>query len=361
MRKVGDLVQGHIRQLKPYVPGFQPSGDGWIKLNTNELPYSPPEDVLEAIRRESVLLARYPNPTSQALREALAGHHGLDPGQVIAGNGSDDLLNLLTRAFGGTGRHTVQTYPSYSLYPVLTAIAGGEITSIQFEADFSLPLDKLLRTHADLLFLTNPNAPTGIRFKTELIRDLASRFDGILVIDEAYAEFAEETSLPLLREFERLVITRTFSKAYGLAGLRVGYAMASAEIIGILDRIRDSYNVNRISQAGAIAALHAGKHYADIISEIKATRERTRDALLDLGWHVYPSEANFLFGQPVDCRGKKGAGVAAGLFEFLVQAKILVRYFPKHPLTESYLRISIGSPSEMERFIEEVKKWHNNA
>ena len=133
--------------------------------------------------------------------------------------------------------------------------------------------------------------------------------------------------------------------------------MASAEIISILDRVRDSYNVNRLSQAGAIAAIQADDYYASVISEVKATREQTRDALLKLDWAVYPSEANFLFARPVDSRGNTGAAVAADLFEYLMQAKILVRYFSKHPLTEAHLRISIGSPSEMKRFIEEVTQW----
>ena len=135
MREIDDLVQPHLRELKPYVPGFKPPGDGWVKLNTNELPYPPPESVREAIDRESLLLARYPSPTSQKLRQELAKFYDLQVDQVIVGNGSDDLLNLLVRAFGGAGKRTLETFPSYSLYPVLTAISGGEISSIQFDAD----------------------------------------------------------------------------------------------------------------------------------------------------------------------------------------------------------------------------------
>lgn len=360
-RSILELVQDHIRGLEPYTPGFQPSGSGWIKLNTNELPYAPPESVLRGISEEIPFLARYPNPTSSGLRNVLAEFHNLHAEQVIVGNGSDDLLNLLARAFGGRDRKTLETYPSYSLYPILTAIAGGEMHSIQFNTNFELPVEELLQSKSDLLFLTNPNAPTGVRFRNEQLRRLAENFDGILVIDEAYAEFASESALPLLREFDRLIITRTFSKAYGLAGLRVGYAMGSAEIIRILDSIRDSYNVNRLSQAGAIAAVREKDHYLSIIEEIKTTRELTRNRLLEFGWKVYPSETNFLFARPVNSQGESGANVASGLFDYLVEKKILVRYFAKHPLTEAFLRISIGTSSEMERLIEEIQSWQRNA
>jgi histidinol-phosphate aminotransferase len=361
MKGITELVHPHIRDLDPYVPGLQPSGNGWIKLNTNELPYAPPPSVGEAILAEVRALARYPNPRSDALREALEGIHGLESGQVIIGNGSDDILNLLARAFGGDARTTVDTFPSYSLYPVVTAIAGGGIKSIEFGEDFTLPVEALLESEADLLFLTCPNAPTGIRFPMADLRRLAQSHKGILVIDEAYSEFAEATALPLLREFDRVVITRTFSKAFGLAGLRVGYAMGSSGVIDILDRIRDSYNVNRLSQAGALAALKESAVYEGYIREVKATRERVFAALEELGWNLFPSETNFIFAEPVIPDGARGPEVAAGLFNWLKERKILVRYFPKHPLTASRLRISIGSPVEMDRFIEEITTWHKGA
>ncbi len=356
-----ELVNPHILELEPYTPGKQPEGPGWIKLNTNELPYDPPEAVIDAIRLESTRLARYPNPTSGKLREALAAFHGMEPSQVIVGNGSDDILNLLARAFSGSNRSTFDTFPSYSLYPVLTAIAGGKIQSIAFDEDFSLPVSELINSGADLLFLTCPNAPTGVRFPLEQLKALAGDFSGVLVIDEAYAEFAEGNAIPLLEEYEQVVITRTFSKAYGLAGLRVGYALSTPEIVEILDRIRDSYNVNRLSQAGAMAALKSQDIYSKYIQEIKQTRQWVLSELEELGWKVYPSEANFLFAAPVKGESGAGAELAASLFRFLLQSRILVRYFPKHPLTASYLRISIGSPCEMERFIEEVRKWTRTA
>jgi histidinol-phosphate aminotransferase len=361
MKSIPELVHSHLRDLEAYAPGLQPREPGWIKLNTNELPFPPPASVREAIMAEAANLARYPNPASAALRQAIAGTNGLSYEQVIVGNGSDDLLNLLARAFGGGNRTTVESFPSYSLYPVVTAIAGGQIRSVPFAADFDLPVDALVETAADLLFLTCPNAPTGIRFPLERLEELARRTPGILVIDEAYVEFSETTALPLLEVSDRVVLTRTFSKAYGLAGLRVGYAMGSPEVIGILDSIRDSYNVNRLSQAGALAALQARETYAGFIGEVKATRERVRQILTGMNWKVFPSEANFLFGAPPVPDGLAGPERAASLYEWLLARKILVRHFPKHPLTAPYLRISIGSNLEMERFIEEVEEWQKGA
>ncbi len=361
MKPVRQLVHEHLLQLHPYTPGTQPGGEGWIKLNTNELPFPPPREVGEAIAAEFPRLARYPNPRSQPLREALAGFYGLAPEQVIVGNGSDDLLNLLVRAFGGAGRRTVDTFPSYSLYPVITAIAAGQIQSIPFGTDFSLPVPELIHSGADLLLLTCPNAPTGVRFPNEALRKLAAGCRGLLVIDEAYAEFAEENALSLLAEFGNVVVTRTFSKAYGLAGLRVGYALASPEVIDFLDRIRDSYNVNRLSQAGALAALGAREVYSGYIATIRETREKIIAVLRELGWPVYPSETNFIFAAPMGPDGHPGPEVASGLFKWLESRRILVRYFPNHPLTAEYLRITIGSPSEMERFIEEIRTWHKGA
>ncbi|MEX0325435.1 MAG: histidinol-phosphate transaminase [Puniceicoccaceae bacterium] len=360
-KRIEQLVHENIRQMQPYVPGLQPQGSGWIKLNTNELPYPPPPAVGAAISAEMERLARYPNPTSALLREELARIHGVEVGNVIIGNGSDDLLNLLARAFGGEDRITSETFPSYSLYPVVTAIAGGAIESIPFGGDFSLPLEDLLARPSDLLFLTCPNAPTGVRFPMEDLRLLAEGVEGLLVIDEAYVEFAQASALPLLQEFENVVLTRTFSKAYGLAGLRVGYAMAASPVIDVLDRIRDSYNVNRLSQAGALAALASQPVYDDYVRQIQEIRQKVHDFLVTSKWDIYPSEANFLFAEPVSAAGERGPEIASTLFEWLKERKILVRYFPKHPLTASRLRISIGSSSEMERFMEEITKWQKGA
>jgi len=357
MRPIHERAHEHILNLAPYQPGEQPTEAGWVKLNTNELPYAPPVAVQEAIASECRRLARYPHPQSLPLREALAREHGLSPEEVIIGNGSDDVLALLVRAFGGRQKATVQTEPSYSLYPVITALAGGQIVSVPFEASFSLPVEAILKIQPDLCLLTCPNAPTGVRFPLEELASLAAGVPGLLVIDEAYAEFAEGTALPLLKRFSNLVITRTFSKAYGLAGLRVGYALADRGIIGVLDRVRDSYNVNRLSQAGALAALACRDHYRAVVTEIKQRRAEVHKELSGLGWILYPSESNFLFGAPVKAGGAASPVQAAGLFAHLKDEKILVRYFPGNPLTASHLRITIGTADEMQTFLDSVKRW----
>lgn len=360
MNTVLQLAHEHIRALEAYVPGAQPSGGGWIKLNTNESPFSPPESVLRALSEEAGHLARYPNPRSEPLRAALADDLGLGSDQVLVGNGSDDVLNLLARAFGGRGKSTWQSFPSYSLYPVITAVAGGGIQSVPFDRDFRLPVKKLIEAGPDLLFLTCPNAPTGVRFPLSGLGELASSIKGLLVIDEAYVEFAEGSALPLLSDHENVVLTRTFSKAYGLAGLRVGYLLGSPEVVAILDRIRDSYNVNRLSQAGALAALGEKELYRERIATIKKRRGWLAEELKGLGWTVYPSEANFLFAAPAR-GGTSGPGVALALFQHLERRRILVRYFPKHPLTASHLRITIGTQLEMDQFLKEIKTWTQDA
>jgi histidinol-phosphate aminotransferase len=346
-------VVPHLRKVQPYVPGIQPEGSGWIKLNTNELPYPPSPKVAPAIEEELGRLALYPNPTSQPLRQAIAKRYNLNGDQVIIGNGSDDLLNLLMRSFGGEQQAVLQTVPSYSLYPVLAAISDGKVESVEFDASMQLPLDKLSGCKANILFLTSPNAPTGVAFPLEQLRTLAKGFDGILVIDEAYADFAVENALPLLGECSNVIITRTFSKSYGLAGLRVGFAMADAAIIRILDSIRDSYNVNRISQAGALAAFEDASYYEEIIQRIIKTRQRASEILQQRGWKCYPSQTNFIFAAP-----PRGLMAAEG-FEHLKHNRILVRHFPSHPLTADYLRISIGTDEQMNSLLEVLQSWEN--
>lgn len=355
------LAQPHIPALHPYVPGSQPSGGGWIKLNTNELPYPPSPRVAEAIAAEFGRMQLYPNPVSAPLRKAIARHHGLAEDRVIVGNGSDDLLNLLMRVFVGEGEGMAQSFPSYSLYPVLTAIQHGKVVSVDFDSSMTLPVDRLAALDAPILFLTSPNAPTGVAFSRESIVALLERFRGVVVIDEAYVDFAEESSIDLLARFPRLVITRTFSKSYGLAGLRVGYAVASAEIVGLLDRVRDSYNVNRLSQAGALAAFEDQAYLREVVAKVKATRTRLLAALAERGWDAYPSQTNFVFTRPNRAGQEPSTELARDLFQFLEANHILVRYFGSCALTANGLRISIGTDSEIESLLQRIDQWRTNA
>lgn len=357
MMEISSYAKPHLASLHPYVPGEQPQGGDWIKLNTNELPYTPPASVRKAIAGEAALLHRYPEPLSRRLREALAERFSLESANVIIGNGSDDLLNLLVRAFGGRERRTAETFPSYSLYPILTAIDAGEMISFSLGPGFELPEEAIREKGADLLFLTSPNAPSGIRYGNDALRRIARAIEGIVVIDEAYVEFANGSARALLETEANVVLTRTFSKAYGLAGLRVGYALASSAIIATLDRIRDSYNVNRLSQAGALAALGEADWYAEKVADIRDRRDRVREILLGFGWKVFPSESNFLLMAPERESLPAGAGAAASLDAWLRERRVLVRRFSGNPLTAPYLRVTVGTQEEMDTFLKEAEEW----
>jgi len=354
---VDDRCLSHIKDLKPYVPGIQPDGEGWIKLNTNENPYPPSPGVAADIYAETNHLARYPEPRSQSLRAALAQRHELADEQVMVGNGSDDILNLLIRIFCDKHHLAGITLPGYSLYPALAGIQGGLIAEVHFDRDMRLPIDKIAATEAGIFFITSPNAPTGVGFSREQIARLLERFKGILVVDEAYAEFARENAVGLLTDFPNLVITRSFSKSHSLAGLRVGYALASPEVIELLDRVRDSYNVSRLGQVGALAALSDPGYYQATLSWVIKTRDHCVAKWHKWNWFTYPTQANFIFTEPVNAAGDRGPAVAASLFEYLKKHKILVRYFGDSPLTESFLRISVGRDSQMNTFYETVESW----
>jgi histidinol-phosphate aminotransferase len=355
------LAQPHVRSLYPYTPGFQPEGDGWIKLNTNENPYPASPRVAQAVESEIERLRLYPNPRSEPLRVAAARICGVGVEQVIVGNGSDDTLNLLVRVFGGPDRRTGFTIPGYSLYPVLVSIADGKSVGVEFERSMELPVSAIAQSETQLFFLTSPNAPTGVGFATAAIERILRSYRGILVVDEAYADFAEENAVSLLAYFSNLVIVRTLSKSYGLAGIRIGYAMGSPEVIDLLDRVRDSYNVNRLSQAAAVASLADQSHFKSTLERIKRTRENSRAWFETRGWFVYPSVANFLFVEPKSRSGDCGKEVAGSLYEYLRSRRILVRTFPSHALTSGFLRISVGADSEMHALENAIESWLKNA
>jgi histidinol-phosphate aminotransferase len=356
------LAPAHVRALHAYTPGLQPTEPGWVKLNTNENPYPPSPGVEEAIRAElGASLRLYPDPRSTRLRAAFAKLHGLEERNVIVGNGSDDVLNLLVRAFVGSGGSVGFTMPSYSLYPVLVAIENGRAETIEFTREMTLPFEALARSEAPIVFLTSPNAPTGVGFRTAEIERLAKAFRGILVVDEAYADFATENAMALVARHPRVVVTRTLSKSHGLAGLRVGFAAAHPDVIDLLDRVRDSYNVNRLSQAGALAALEDAAYTADVVRRVVATREQTSAALDRFGWFTYPSATNFLFTEPRTRDGRTGADVARGCYDHLLARKVLVRYFGSHSLTASFLRITVGTDGEMQTLLAALESWHNHA
>jgi histidinol-phosphate aminotransferase len=349
-----------VQAMEAYVPGMQPQGGDWIKLNTNELPYPASPKVAEAVAREVEKLRLYPSPTSAELREHVAGMHHLKASQVFIGNGCDEVLAILTRVFSGAENMAGMSQPSYSLYPVLATIQNATMQKIHFDRDMKLPIEKIAVCKANMFILTSPNAPTGVEFPKDEIRRAAESFNGVFVIDETYADFADHNCTDFVGSIPNVVVTRSLSKSYGLAGLRVGYALASEEVIGLFDKVRDSYNVNRLSQAGALAALQDVAYHEKLVADIRATREKFRKALIAKGFFVYQSGGNFVFAEATDARGRSGAAVTRSLYEFFKANKILARYFPDDALTESFLRISMGRPEQMDRLLEVIDLWRRN-
>jgi histidinol-phosphate aminotransferase len=359
------LALPHVASLHAYTPGLQPADEGWVKLNTNECPYPPSPRVAEAIRRElgddGATLRLYPNPRSAPLRDAVAERHGLAAENVCIGNGSDDLLTMLVRAYCSDSAPLGFTLPSYSLYPVLVEIQNGRAEVIDFDRSMRLPVERIAASPARAFVLTSPNAPTGVGFaNAELERALAG-FRGLFVVDEAYAAFAGEHAVPLLARHRNLVVVRTLSKAYALAGIRVGYALADAAVIDVLDRVRDSYNVSRLAQSAAIAAIEDEAYFASLVARVTATRDAfVADLTNRRGWFTYDSQSNFVFTEPVSSRGETGPAVARSAYEHLYARKVLVRYFPSHPLTASFLRISIGTDAEMAVLHDQLDAWQQS-
>ena len=350
------LIVSWVKDLSPYVPGEQPQTEGWVKLNTNENPYPASPNIAQSLQEQVDLLRLYPEPTSQALRTAIAQQFDISAQQVIIGNGSDNILDMITRSFVGLGQagHTV---PSYSLYPVVVALSGGDLLNIPFEDSMELPVDAIAKTPASVFFLTNPNAPTGVCFSLESIEAILKKIKGILVVDEAYIDFGGQSAAPLLKAYDNLIVVQTFSKSYSLAGLRVGYALASPQIIEVLDRVRDAYNVDRLAQFIAQVALEDRAHFEANCQKIIQTRSQSEAFFQSLDWFTYPSSANFLFTQPKNAQGATGPEVADSLFEYLKSKHILVRYFGSHPLTCSFLRVSIGTDNQMKIFNQGIESW----
>jgi histidinol-phosphate aminotransferase len=328
-----------VEALEPYVPGEQPRDRRTIKLNTNENPYPPSPRVLEALR-EAIGdgLRLYPQPMADELRERAARLYGLRPEQVLVGNGSDELLSMLMRACVDPGTRVAYPVPTYSLYDTLVAVQGGVAVRIPFPEDFSLP-EELFRAAAELTLLCNPNSPSGTFVPPEEVSELAEACPGLLVVDEAYADFAETNCLRLLGDHPNVAILRTLSKSYSLAGMRIGLALASAEVIERLARVKDSYNVNRLSLVAGVAALRDVRWMEANVEKIRRTREQLSQDLRGLGFEVHPSQANFVFAR------LPGQDLS-WLQEALRRRGVLVRHFPAPELRDG-LRITVGTDEEV--------------
>lgn len=351
----------HVESLRAYVPGEQPREAGWTKLNTNEHPWPPSPAAVAAAREvlagDGARLRLYPSPDAAPLREAAARFHGHPAADVVAGNGSDDLLNLLIRAFAGPGRPVGVIDPSYSLYPVLAAAQGAPVVRVPFPADGRLDGAALRASGAALFLLTNPNAPLGHAFSPAEVAAAAADFPGLLVVDEAYAAFADADCASLPARLPNVLVTRTLSKSHALAGLRAGYALCPPGVADILHRVRDSYNLDAVAQAAAAAALDDRAWLAEAVAAVRAARARLASGLGALGWQVRPSQGNFVLAFPVRAGAAASPALAESALGFLRGRRILVRRFPAHPLTESALRVSVGRPEEVEALLAAAADW----
>ena len=343
----------NIEQMTGYVPGEQPQMAGLIKLNTNENPYPPAPGVAVALRAAlDDRLRLYPDPTAKVLRQKLSKQFGFDAGQIIAGNGCDDILNLCVRAFCGEGEKLAYFWPSYSLYPVLANIQGAQKVELPLDDDFQITAHPdLLKKLAGvkLLFITQPNAPSGVWLSKVELQRVIEETDGVVVIDEAYVDFASDNCLDFVRDYDNVLVARTFSKSYSLAGLRIGWAVGSPALIAALDKVKDSYNVNRLSQTAAEAALDDQQYFGEMTRKVKATRQRVMSRLTELKFCVYPSQTNFVFAKPP-------APVAARQwFDRLREKKILVRWWDADRIRDG-VRVTIGTDAEMDRFLESTQE-----
>ncbi len=338
-----------IRKMSAYVPGEQPQEAGYVKLNQNENPYPPSPRALAALREELAKLPLYPEPSSRRLREAAAEVYGVSPEQIMAVNGSDEILRILCQASVGEGDEIVAFEPGFTLYQSLAAVQGAVFRALELAADYSLPAPLPDLSAARLVFLPNPNTPSGTLCDEAEIRCLLEAApQALVVVDEAYADFAGVSAIPLLAEYPNLVITRSLSKSYSLAGLRLGLGIASPALLRELHKARDFYNLDRLAQAAGAAALGDQDHLKKNVGKIVATRERLRESLRGLGIQVWPSQANFVLAR---C----GKPAARKLYAALKERKILVRHFDR-PRLDDCLRISVGTDAEIDTFLAALRE-----
>ncbi len=338
----------HIDRMSGYTPGEQPRGFDTLKLNTNENPYPPSPKVAEAISAALAdhRLRRYPDPVGKVFRETAAQLHGVSPEMILAGNGSDDLLTIITRAFAGPGDVILSPTPSYILYRTLAELQGARIVEIPFNADWSLESAVFHHSQVKLAFLPNPNSPSGTAISRHQLADLASSLDCPFVIDEAYADFADDHAIDLIADHPNVIVTRSFSKGYGLAGLRLGYLIANPQIVEGLTKVKDSYNCDTLSLVGGVAALLDQPYRNQTRAKVRATRARLESEMSALGYEVPSSQANFVW-----C---PGGPPAEPIYQALKDQGILVRLM-KYPGYEPGLRITVGTDQEIDRFLRTVK------
>jgi histidinol-phosphate aminotransferase len=332
-----------VHKLTPYVPGEQPKMQDLVKLNTNENPYGPSPKVIEALKLEaSSLLRLYPDPNSEVLKAAIAKNFCLQSNQVFVGNGSDEVLAQVFQALLKHDKPLLFPDISYSFYPVYCGLYEIHYETIALQEDFTIDVEDYFKSNGGIIF-PNPNAPTGIPLPlVEIEKLLQHNTQSVVVIDEAYVDFGTESAVRLINQYPNLLVTHTLSKARSLAGLRVGYALGHPDLIQALTRVKDSFNsypIDRLASAGAIAAMQDDAYFQDTCAKVMNTRATLTNALINLGFTVLPSGANFIFAKH---NVKTGLAITTALRE----QKIIVRHFAKPARIADYVRITIGDDEQ---------------
>ena len=330
-----------------YIPGEQPKpGTKIIKLNTNENPYLPSPHAIEVLRNiDSEWLRRYPDPYAQDFCLAVSEVLEIPTDWIIVSNGSDELLNVIIRACAeGSDRPVVYPMPTYVLYRTLTSLQPAEAIEINYPQDFQLPTDQLVAAKGAVTFIASPNSPSGHIVPLDDLRELATRLSGVLVIDEAYVDFAEYSALTLVKEFDNVIILRTMSKGYSLAGLRLGFGIANPQLLSGLFKVKDSYNIDAIATLVGAAAMRDRIYKNECAEKIKQSRAKLAIDLKNLSFTVRPSQGNFLLATPPK-------GNAESLYLKLKEQGILVRYFKQTGL-EDKLRITVGTEQQNQTLLE---------
>lgn len=341
-----------FRLLIPYTPGEQPQGKGFIKLNTNENPFPPPEKILREIRKSiNSSLRLYPDPQASELRKIIARLYGFSDEWVFIGNGSDEILRLCITAFSSSGEKIVFPYPSYPLYETLSIIADRKPLKIPLKKDFSIPANFISKFKNCVKIVANPDSPSGVFHPVDFIESAVRNNNKVVIVDEAYVDFAKENCLVLVKKYPNVIVSRSFSKSFSLAGIRLGYCFGNPDLISALFSIKDSYNVDMISQQAGIVAM---KNYCYMIKncrKIVELREFLTSHLEKLGFYVFPSSGNFLLVAPPD-------GDGLSLYRHLKENRILVRYFGGIPELRNFVRITIGDRRSILFLLKIIKKFY---
>jgi histidinol-phosphate aminotransferase len=342
--------RANVKRMEAYVPGEQPPpGAKVVKLNTNENPYPPSPEVMKVLREfDGEWLRRYPDPVATMAREAAAAVYGVPVDWVMAANGSDEMLALLARAFLEPGRTIAYPTPSYSLYVTLAEMQDCAIVEVPYDEQYDLPVDELLDVQADLTFVCSPNNPSSTVARTADVDRLAAGLRGVLVVDEAYADFADENALSLVKHHTNVIVLRTVSKGYSLAGLRLGFGVAQPELLTGMIKIKDSYNVDSVALRLGAAAMNDQAWMLANAGKIKTSRVMLATTLAGMGFEVWPSQANFIFCRPP-------AGDACDLYLRLKERGILVRYWNRPRLADK-LRITVGTDQENSVLVEALEE-----